>query len=110
MRALGSSSFRWLLAASTAAYLGTGMQLTAVAWLALAGTGGAFTVGLVLAARMLPNLLFGLASGTLADQADRQRLLIGVRVLAVLPALGLAWLATADVPPVGLLVALSFAT
>ena len=110
MRALGSSSFRWLLGASTAAYLGTGMQLTAVAWLALAGTGGAFTVGLVLAARMLPNLLFGLASGTLADQADRQRLLIGVRAVAVLPALGLAWLATADVPPVGLLVALSFAT
>jgi MFS family permease len=110
MSALGSPSFRWLLASSMAAYLGTGMQLTAIAWLALAGGGGAFTVGLVLAARMLPNLLFGLASGTLADQADRQRLLIGVRILAVLPALGLAWLATADLVLVWLLVLLSFAT
>jgi MFS family permease len=110
MGALASPSFRWLVISSTAAYLGTGMQLTAVAWLALSAPGGAFTVGLVLAARMLPNLLFGLASGTLADHADRQSLLLIVRILAVLPALGLAWLAMADSPSVWPLVALSFAT
>src|SRR5690242_351247 len=109
MRALESPSFRWLLASTTAAYLGIGMQLTAIAWLALAD-GSAFTVGIVLAARMLPNLIFGLASGTLADQGDRQRLLVVVRVVAVVPPLGLAWLATADTPAVWALVVLSFAT
>jgi hypothetical protein len=33
---------------------------------------GAFAVGLVLAARMLPSLLFGLASGTIADRVGER--------------------------------------
>jgi MFS family permease len=86
------------------------MQLTAIAWIALASGGGPFAVGLVLAARSVPNLLFGLASGTLADHADRQRLLIAVRLIALLPAIGLAVLATADTQSVWPLVLLSFAT
>ena len=74
--------------------------------------GGAFTVGLVLAARMLPNLLFGLAAGTLADRGNRTRLLAGVRLLALPPALGLAWLSAAQSESVSVwaLVVLSFAT
>src|SRR5437870_5734042 len=82
MRALGSAPFRWLLASGLATFVGTGMQLTATAWLAL-DDGGAFTVGLVLAARMLPNLLFGLMAGTLADRGDRNRLLVAVRLVAL---------------------------
>src|SRR5581483_10653667 len=110
MSALGSPSFRWLLGSTTAAYLGTGMHLTAIAWLALASSGGAFGVGLVLAARMLPNVVFGLASGTLADRADRRRLLLLVRVVGVLPAVGLAWVASSSTSVLWPLLALSFAT
>jgi hypothetical protein len=60
LTAFRSASFRWLLASGVFASLGAGMQLTATAWLALDARGGAVTVGLALAARMLPNLLFGL--------------------------------------------------
>src|SRR5437762_2407579 len=89
-----------------ASYLGTGMQLTATAWLAL--DGGAFTVGLVMAARMLPNLLFGLAAGTLADRSDRDRLVVLMRVVALPPVVGLAWLAQTASVNVWALVGLSF--
>ncbi|MBV9602731.1 MAG: MFS transporter [Chloroflexi bacterium] len=109
--AFRSASFGWLLASSLATYLGTGVQLTATAWLAL-DAGGAFSVGLVLAARMLPNLLFGLAAGTLADRGNRARLLALVRLLALPPALGLAWLSAAQPESVNvwLLVVLAFGT
>jgi MFS family permease len=112
LSALRSGAFRWLLASSVAVYLGTGAQLTAIAWLALGSPGGAFTVGLALAARMLPNLLFGLPAGTLADHANRQRLLAVTRLVSLGPPLGLAWLASAptDTNTVLKLVLLSFAT
>jgi MFS family permease len=106
---LRSASFRWLLASGIATYLGMGMQLTATAWLAVDAAGGALAVGLVLAARMLPNLLFGLASGTIADRGNRHRLLVGVRVLALPPTLGLAWLARFESVEVWQLMLLSFA-
>jgi MFS family permease len=88
------------------------VQLTATAWLALDAPGGAFTVGLVFAARMLPNLLFGLAAGTLADRGNRARLLAIVRLLALPPALGLAWLAATQPDGVSVwpLVVLAFGT
>ncbi|MBV9542745.1 MAG: MFS transporter, partial [Chloroflexi bacterium] len=108
MSALRSTAFRWLLASSMATYLGTGMQLTAIAWLALGSSGGGFTVGLVLAARMLPNLLFGLPAGTLADRANRRQLLLIVRLVSVLPALGLAWLPSLGPDAVAPLVLLAF--
>jgi MFS family permease len=110
LSALASGPFRWLLASSVAVYLGTGAQLTAIAWLALGSSGGAFTVGLALAARMLPNLLFGLPAGTLADHANRQRLLATVRMASILPPLGLAWLSSTQADSVVPLVLLSFAT
>jgi MFS family permease len=106
---LRSASFRWLLASGIATYLGMGMQLTATAWLAVDAAGGALAVGLVLAARMLPNLLFGLAAGTVADRGNRHRLLVSVRLLALPPALGLAWLARSEAVEVWQLMLLSFA-
>jgi MFS family permease len=108
--ALRSANFLWLLASTMSASLGTGMQLTAIGWLALEESGGAFAVGVVLAARMLPNLLFGLASGTLADHADRRRLLVFVRLVSIVPALGLALVATAGTGTVWPLAVLAFAT
>src|SRR5690349_17581636 len=85
------------------------MQATALAWLALNSAGGAFAVGVVLAARMLPNLLFGLAAGTLADRANRNVLLASVGVVAVPIMLALSWLAASGSVAVWSLAILAFA-
>jgi MFS family permease len=68
------------------------MERTATAWLALEVGGGAFAVGLIFAARMLPSLLFGLAAGTIADRADRARQLLAVAGAAMLLMAGFGWL------------------
>lgn len=83
------------------------MQLTATSWLAL-DDGGPFTVGLVIAARMVPNLLFGLLAGTLADRSDRARLLVIVRLIALPNTLAFAWLAASPGAAAWELIVLSF--
>lgn len=91
MSPLRSPAFRWLgysTLASTGAEL---MERTATAWLVLEAGGGAFAVGLALAARMLPSLILGLAAGTIADRADRRRLLLGVSGAACLLMAALGW-------------------
>ncbi len=82
---------------------------TATAWLAVSD-GGGFGVGLVLAARMLPNLLFGLAAGTLADRLDRSRLLLAVSLAALPLMLTLNRLAESGSVALWQLVVLSLAT
>src|SRR5438270_6095189 len=86
-----------------------GMYMTATAWLALASAGGPFTVGVVMAGRMLPNLLFGLTAGTLGDRTDRRRLLVGLSFGVVPLTLGLSVLATHQPVEVWQLLALVFA-
>ena len=103
-----SGAFRWLWSSTLAVSLGAGMQQTATAWLAL--DAGAFAVGLVLAARMLPSLLFGLAAGTLADRAHRSRLLVGVSISAIPIMLALNRVAASGNVAVWELAALAFAT
>jgi MFS family permease len=103
-----SSAFRWLLCSSLTAAAGTGMERTATAWLALESGGGAFAVGLVLAARMLPSLLFGLASGTLADRVDRPRQLVTVGAAAMPVMAGLGWLARPGTVDMAYLVPIAF--
>ena len=85
-----------------------GMYMTATAWLALASAGGPFTVGLVMAVRMLPNLLFGLTAGTLGDRANRNRLLVGVSLGVIPLTLGLSALASQQNVEVWQLLALVF--
>jgi MFS family permease len=68
------------------------MERTATAWLALEIGGGAFAIGLIFAARMLPFFLFGLAAGTIADRADRTRQLLAVAGAALLLMAGFGWL------------------
>jgi MFS family permease len=86
-----------------------GMLTTATAWLAV-DDGGGFGVGLVLAARMLPNLLFGLAAGTLADRFERTRQLLAVSLAALPLMLALNRLAASGSVPLWQLAVLSFAT
>lgn len=85
------------------------MLSTATAWLAV-GDGGGFSVGLVLAARMLPSLLFGLPAGTLADRFERTRQLQVVSLAALPIMLGLNRLAASGNVVLWQLAALSFAT
>src|SRR6266540_6698364 len=73
-----SPAFRRLWCSSLASTGAQGMERTVTAWLALETGGGAFAIGLIFAARMLPSLLFGLAAGTIADRADRPRQLLVV--------------------------------
>jgi len=85
-------AFRRLWTSSLAASGAQGMERTATAWVALETGGDPLAIGLIFAARMLPSLLFGLASGTVADRADRPRLLLAVAgAAAVLVAL-FGWL------------------
>ena len=65
------AAVRWLWASSLAASFGNGIERTTTAWLAFEA-GGAAAVGVVLAVRMLPSLLFGLAAGTITDRVDRR--------------------------------------
>ena len=71
------------------------MERTATAWLALSSAdlgSGAFAVGLVLAVRMLPMLVLGLAAGTIADQTDRPRQLVIVAAAGLCSMALFVWL------------------
>lgn len=89
MNPFRSATFRHLWCSSLSSAGAQGMERTATAWLTLEAGGGAFTIGLVFAARMLPSLLFGLAAGTLADRSDRPRQLLAVAASALVLMAGL---------------------
>jgi len=66
------------------------MQINIVArsWLAYDITGSAFMLGVVAAARSLPQLMLAPVGGVAADRFDKRRLLIGSQVTLTLLALG----------------------
>lgn len=85
------------------------MERTATAWLTLEAGGGAFTIGLVFAARMLPSLLLGLTAGTLADRSDRARQLLAVAAAALLLNAGLGMVVGSGAIAVWQVLAFAFA-
>jgi MFS family permease len=91
VRFLRSTSFRWLWVATLGFGAAQPLEATATAWLALQ-TGGPFAVGLALAARAIPRLLFGLASGTIADHIDRRRVVLISAVLGAFVMTAIGWL------------------
>ena len=76
---------------------GTWMQDTALPWLVLALTGSPVYVGLLVFARYVPFMAFGLFSGTLADRFDNRRVVIVTQTASMSIAAGLAVLAFAGV-------------
>jgi MFS family permease len=106
VRSFRCAPFRWLWCSTLATYAGTGIHRTATAWLAL--DAGPFAVGLVLAAGMVPNLLFGLAGGTLADRVQRKRLIASVSLATIPIMLAFSWIARGSSPAIWQLVALAF--
>jgi MFS family permease len=104
-----SPTFRRLWYSSISSAAAQGMERTATAWLALEAGGGAFAIGLIFAARMVPSLLFGLAAGTIADRADRPRQLLAVAGMAALLMVAVSWLIGARGIQIWQVVVFSFA-
>jgi MFS family permease len=90
--ALRSPAFRRLWCSSLASTASQSMERTTTAWLALQVGGGAFAIGMIFAARMLPSLLFGLAAGTIADRANRTHQLLAVAVAALVLIASFGWI------------------
>jgi MFS family permease len=82
-------SFRWLLASSIATNVGDGIALAAGPLLVASQTSDPLLVSMAVLSQQLPNLLFGIPAGAVADRFDRRRIIAGVNlgrgvVLAVL--------------------------
>lgn len=86
-RSLRYRNFRIYYIGQLVSLNGTWMQSVAQSWLVYRLTGSATLLGLTGALTLLPNLLFGMYGGLLADRFSRQRLLIIVHALAMLQAL-----------------------
>jgi hypothetical protein len=73
---LGHRPFRALLAGRSISMLGTAIAPVAIAFAVLDLTGSAAALGLVLAARSIPEVVFLLVGGVIADRFDRARILV----------------------------------
>lgn len=73
------TAFRWLWLAALASNLGTWMQTVGAQWFLIHSANAAILVSLVQTASMLPDVLFGIVGGVLADTLDRRRLLVAVQ-------------------------------
>jgi MFS family permease len=83
--------FRWLLASSIITNIGDGIALAAGPLLVASQTRDPLLVSMAVLSQQLPNLLFGIPAGAIADRLDRRRIIAGVNlaravVLAVLAA------------------------
>ncbi|MFN2465368.1 MAG: MFS transporter [Candidatus Dormibacteria bacterium] len=80
-QALAFPPFLRLWMAAGLSNFGDMLTTTGLALAAYGSTKSMASVGLVFAARALPNLLFGLVAGGLVDRYDRKALMVGMDVL-----------------------------
>lgn len=69
--------FRVLLLSQGISSLGDAVSFTALPLLVLALTGSGVAMGVVGALQTLPDLVFGMVAGALADRSDRKRMMFG---------------------------------
>jgi MFS family permease len=81
------------VSASSASFARIVTQL-ALSWITLEATGSPFVVGVVMAARMVPQLVLGIPAGALADWLDRRLLIVATNASSVVLLLALVGLAT----------------
>jgi predicted MFS family arabinose efflux permease len=74
-------SFRWLLASSVISNVGDGIALAAGPLLVASQTRDPLLVSMALLAQQLPNVLFGLPAGAIADRFDRRRIVAAVNLV-----------------------------
>lgn len=67
--------FKVLLSSQGVSSLGDAVSFTALPLLVLALTGSGFAMGIVGALQALPDLVFGMVAGALADRSDRKRMM-----------------------------------
>ncbi|MGB8196219.1 MAG: MFS transporter [Acidimicrobiales bacterium] len=96
--------FRWLWLASLVSNVGAWMQTVGAQWLLVHAAHAAILVSLVQTADMLPDVLFAIVGGVLADILDRRRLIICVQIgLAIAGALLTAFTIAGHISPALLL-------
>jgi len=101
--------FRSLWIAVLVANVGTWMQTVGAQWLLVHLPHAAILVALVQTADFLPDVLFGLVGGALADVFDRRRLLITVQLTLACVGATLTILTFAGQMPPALLLVFTFA-
>jgi MFS family permease len=107
-RAFRSRDFRFNFYARIASTLSGMMIDVAVGWLIYDITHSPLALGLAGLTAFVPNVLFMLIVGHVADRHDRRLVMIGSTALNALASLGLYVLALADQPHVALIYALIF--
>src|SRR4051795_12764341 len=68
--------FKVVLGSQGISAIGDAVNFTALPLLVLALTGSGFATGIVGAVQTLPDLLFGMVAGAIADRSDRKRLML----------------------------------
>lgn len=101
--------FRAMWIAVLVSNIGTWMQTVGAQWLLVHLPHAAILVALVQAADNIPDVLFGLVGGALADVFDRRRLLIAVQLSMACISGALTVLTFAGQMPPALLLAFTFA-
>src|SRR5437016_5272642 len=87
---LGQRDFRLLFAARTVSLLGSAMAPIALAFAVLDLTGSKSDLGLVLAARALPQVVLLLVGGVWADRLPRHQVMVASNVLSAASQAGVA--------------------
>ncbi len=100
------TAFRLLFAGRLVSFIGNAIAPVALAFAVLDLTGKAGDLGLVLAARTIPMLLFLLIGGVIADRLPRHLVVVGSNVVNAAVQATVATLVLADHASIGLLIAL----
>jgi MFS family permease len=106
---LRNRTFRTFWIASLASNLGGLIQAVGAAWTMTTISGSADMVALVQAATTLPIMLFSLATGAIADNFNRRRVMIAAQVGMLAVSVGLALCAWAGLLTPWLLLGFTFA-
>lgn len=86
-----TAQLRWLFAASAVSYLGTAVAPVALVFAVLHLEASASALGVVLASRTIPMVLFLLIGGVVADRFRRQRVLVVSHTISALAQGAAAW-------------------
>ena len=100
--------FRALWLAVLVSNLATWMQTVGAQWLLVNQPHASILVALVQTADYLPDMLFGIVGGVLADTLDRRRLMMAVQAFLVVAGVALAALTIAGQMPPALVLTFTF--
>lgn len=105
---LRNGVFRALWLAVLISNVATWMQTVGAQWLLVNQPHASILVALVQTADYLPDMLFGIVGGVLADTLDRRRLMMAVQAFLVVAGVALAALTIAGQMPPALLLTFTF--